>query len=82
MSSAEQIAKQAKDSFDASQLLDAQERHRALVALKDALTAAKADILQANKQDIEVRHPCIPSVCQRGWPVAAPTRTLPRFPLD
>ncbi|GJN90198.1 hypothetical protein Rhopal_003197-T1 [Rhodotorula paludigena] len=53
MSSAEQIAKQAKDSFDASQLLDAHERHRALVALKDALTAAKADILQANKQDIE-----------------------------
>ncbi|BGP49509.1 glutamate-5-semialdehyde dehydrogenase [Rhodotorula kratochvilovae] len=53
MSSAEQIARDAKLSFDASQLLDSEERHKALVALKDALTTAKDDILAANQRDID-----------------------------
>lgn len=51
---AEQIARTAKEAFDASQLLDATERHLALVALKDALTTYKERILAANVQDIEV----------------------------
>lgn len=55
MANAEQIALDAKLSFDASQLVDSHERHKALVALKDALTTAKSDILAANQRDIEVR---------------------------
>lgn len=55
MSGAEQVARTAKESFDASQLLDSAERHRALVALKQALTEHKDEILRANKVDIEVR---------------------------
>lgn len=55
MANAEQIALDAKLSFDASQLVDSHERHKALVALKEALTTAKSDILAANQRDIEVR---------------------------
>ncbi|BGP25578.1 glutamate-5-semialdehyde dehydrogenase [Rhodotorula toruloides] len=51
--SAEQVARTAKEAFDASQLLDSSERHTALLALKRALTGAKEDILEANRQDIE-----------------------------
>lgn len=54
MSGAEQVARTAKESFDASQLLDSAERHKALIALKQALTDSKDEILQANKLDIEV----------------------------
>lgn len=50
-----QVARTAKEAFDASQLLDSSERHTALLALKQALTDAKEEILQANRQDIEVR---------------------------
>lgn len=57
MSGAEQVARTAKESFDASQLLDSSERHSALVALKKALTDSKDEILAANKLDIEVRSP-------------------------
>ncbi|GAA5856775.1 hypothetical protein JCM5353_003000, partial [Sporobolomyces roseus] len=53
MSGAEQVARTAKESFDASQLLDSAERHKALIALKQALTDSKDEILQANKLDIE-----------------------------
>lgn len=53
--SAEQVARTAKEAFDASQLLESSERHAALLALKRALTDAKEEILQANRQDIEVR---------------------------
>ncbi|BGP25587.1 glutamate-5-semialdehyde dehydrogenase [Rhodotorula toruloides] len=48
-----QVARTAKEAFDASQLLDSSERHTALLALKRALTGAKEDILEANRQDIE-----------------------------
>ncbi|KAL8279886.1 hypothetical protein RQP46_007736 [Phenoliferia psychrophenolica] len=50
--SAEQVARTAKEAFDASQLLDSSERHKALVALKSALTTHKARILSANALDI------------------------------
>ncbi|GAA5846413.1 hypothetical protein JCM9279_001364 [Rhodotorula babjevae] len=53
MANAEQIALDAKLSFDASQLVDSHERHKALVALKEALTTAKHDIIAANERDIE-----------------------------
>ncbi|GAA5879659.1 hypothetical protein JCM16303_004121 [Sporobolomyces ruberrimus] len=53
MSGAEQVARTAKESFDASQLLDSAERHKALIALKDALTTHKDEILKANRLDIE-----------------------------
>lgn len=53
--SAQAVAKLAKESFDASQLLAPSERHTALLALKEALTVHKQAILDANKQDIEVR---------------------------
>ena len=52
--SAVEIAQSAKESFDASQLLDAGERHKALLALKEALTTHKQAILDANREDIEV----------------------------
>ncbi|POY69904.1 putative Glutamate-5-semialdehyde dehydrogenase [Rhodotorula taiwanensis] len=47
------LAQAARDAFTASQLLDASERHLALIAVKDALTAAKQEILEANRKDIE-----------------------------
>ncbi|GAA6022083.1 hypothetical protein JCM11491_004746 [Sporobolomyces phaffii] len=53
MSGAEQVARTAKESFDASQLLDSAERHKALIALKQALTTHKDEILTANRLDIE-----------------------------
>lgn len=54
MSGAEQVARTAKESFDASQLLDSAERHKALIALKQALTDHKDEILKANQLDIAV----------------------------
>lgn len=48
------LAQAARDAFTASQLLDASERHLALIAVEDALTAAKQEILEANRKDIEV----------------------------
>lgn len=47
------LAQAARDAFTASQLLDASERHLALIAVKDALTDAKQEILAANKLDIQ-----------------------------
>lgn len=52
--SAEQVARTAKEAYDASSLLDSSERHLALVALRLALTESKADILAANALDIQV----------------------------
>ncbi|KAM0751337.1 gamma-glutamyl phosphate reductase [Meredithblackwellia eburnea MCA 4105] len=51
--SAEDVAKTAKQAFDASQLLDSSERHNALVALRKALTESKDEILAANALDIK-----------------------------
>lgn len=54
---AEQVARLAKESFDASQLLPASERHKALLAIRDALVASKQDILAANALDMQVGVP-------------------------
>ncbi|KAK4055803.1 glutamate-5-semialdehyde dehydrogenase [Microbotryomycetes sp. JL221] len=50
---AEQVAKQAKEAFDASQLLPTSERRRALLCIKDALVESKQAILEANALDMQ-----------------------------
>lgn len=54
MSSAETVARAGKEAFDASQLLDASERTKALLAIQRGLTEAKQDILAANARDVQV----------------------------
>lgn len=56
MSSAEIIAKAAKESFDAAQLISdgSGERIKALRLVREALLAGKQEILQANAKDLEV----------------------------
>lgn len=60
MSQAEQLARAAKEAFDAAQLLEngQQERINALRLVRETLAAAKADILHANSLDMEVRFRC------------------------
>jgi glutamate-5-semialdehyde dehydrogenase len=53
---AEEIAKAAKAAFEESQLLPAAVRINALAKIKQQLEANKAEILAANKQDMEVQH--------------------------
>lgn len=55
------IAKAAKAAFEASQLIPSSERVRALHALRDELVSARADILAANRRDLEVHLALIPS---------------------
>lgn len=55
------IAKAAKAAFEASQLIASSERVRALHEIRDQLVSAKADILAANKRDLEVHLALIPS---------------------
>jgi len=50
---AKQIAQQAKSAFEASQILESNDRLFALRALRTALELAKQDILQANDKDVE-----------------------------
>lgn len=52
---AETIAKAAKQAFEASQLISAEERVRALHEIRKELESSKAAILEANKVDLEVR---------------------------
>lgn len=56
VSQAEQLARAAKEAFDAAQLLEngQQERVNALRLVRETLAAAKADILHANSLDMEV----------------------------
>jgi len=54
MSSSEEIAKKAKAAFEASQLISASERIKALRAIPKELKARKEDILAANREDLEV----------------------------
>jgi glutamate-5-semialdehyde dehydrogenase len=49
------IAQTAKQAFEASQLVDASERTKALLILKEELDKLKQDILEANRRDLEVR---------------------------
>jgi gamma-glutamyl phosphate reductase len=53
----EHIAQTAKAAFEVAQLQPSSERERALLAIADALEAAKADVLAANAIDLEVRRP-------------------------
>ena len=50
--SAESIAKEAKAAFEASQLIDASERGKALSFIKDELELRKDDIRRANEIDM------------------------------
>jgi len=52
---AEDIAKEAKTAFVASQLIPVSERINALHAIKEELNANKAEILAANREDVQVR---------------------------
>jgi hypothetical protein len=63
MSQAEQIARAAKEAFDAAQLLEngEQERVNALRLVRETLAAAKSDILHANSLDMEVGLCFLPS---------------------
>ena len=53
---AEQIARAAKLAFDTAQTLEnaSEERIRTLTLLRDALSSAKAQILEANALDMDV----------------------------
>ena len=53
--SAESIAKTAKAAFEASQLVSATERTRALHEIRTELEANKDAILKANSEDMAVR---------------------------
>ena len=54
------VAKAAKAAFEASQLIASSERVRALHELRDQLESAKAEILAANRRDLEVHLAPIP----------------------
>jgi glutamate-5-semialdehyde dehydrogenase len=54
VSCAEAVARSAKEAFDASQLLDSSDRHKALLSLRDALASSKQRILDANAKDVKV----------------------------
>lgn len=51
---AEQIAKAAREAFEASQLVAAEERNVALVAIRQELQERKDEILAANEKDLQV----------------------------
>ena len=53
--SAEQIAKEAKAAFEASQLIRESERGRALLEIQRELQTRKDSIIAANKEDLAVR---------------------------
>jgi glutamate-5-semialdehyde dehydrogenase len=52
---AEVIAKAAKTAFETSQLIPVSERINALNAIRKELDANKAEILAANREDLQVR---------------------------
>lgn len=58
-SPAEGIALAARRAFEASQLVDPSERNIALEAIRRVLQEKKAEVLEANKKDMEVKHPSI-----------------------
>lgn len=51
---AETIAREARRAFEASQLVDPSERNVALQAIRRMLEDKKADVLEANRKDMEV----------------------------
>jgi gamma-glutamyl phosphate reductase len=58
--SAEAIAKTAKAAFDASQLVGAAERTRALLEIRKELEVNRDSILRANGEDMAVRSLLLP----------------------
>jgi glutamate-5-semialdehyde dehydrogenase len=55
---AEQIAKDAREAFESSQLVDGSERNAALKAIRAELERSKDEILAANEKDMEVCNRC------------------------
>jgi len=53
-SNAQDIAKTAKAAFEESQLISSDERIKALLEIKNALELNKAEILEANEEDLAV----------------------------
>lgn len=51
---AELLGFNAKDAFDASQLLETTERSKALLAIKDELIKRKDEVFAANELDLKV----------------------------
>ena len=58
-SPAEGIALAARRAFEASQLVNPSERNIALEAIRRVLQEKKAEVLEANQKDMEVRLPSI-----------------------
>jgi glutamate-5-semialdehyde dehydrogenase len=54
------IAQAAKAAFEASQLVPSSERVKALQEIRKELEVAKAEILDANRRDLQVRRPIVP----------------------
>ena len=55
ISAASAIAQAAKAAFEASQLVPSSERVKALAEIRKELENAKAEILDANRRDLQVR---------------------------
>lgn len=53
MSSAEQIARAAKEAYESSQLIDASQRNGVLSDIQSRLQACKEEVLAANAKDLE-----------------------------
>jgi gamma-glutamyl phosphate reductase len=60
---ASDIAKAAKQAFEASQLIPSSERINALNAIKHQLHATKYEILAANREDLQVHPLCLFGLC-------------------
>ena len=64
--SATKIAKAAKAAFEASQLVDASERVKALQLIKSELEALRDEIHEANKLDLEVQYTYPPIILSQS----------------
>lgn len=67
--SAEQIARDARSAYEASQLVDSSERDVALFAIRDLLVERKQEVFDANQKDLDVSshrsQPCRPPSCHQ-----------------
>ena len=51
---AEQIARDARSAYEASQLVDSSERDSALFKIRDLLVERKQEVFDANQKDLDV----------------------------
>lgn len=51
---AEEIARSAREAYEASQLVDSSERDLALFKIRDLLLERRQDVLDANQKDLDV----------------------------